>query len=110
MVAKAGFDIDGGSLDIGGRRDGCDGIAAFALAHDGHDIRVWDEYGSEWPQRARVLIVNRRLVVTPTDEAGVTRWPVPVDVLACGHEVEVDSHSMRSKVGDTRECPSCVEP
>lgn len=108
-VAKAGFDIDGGSLDIGGRIDGCNGIASFALVHAGHDVRVWDEYGSEWPQRKRALIVDRRLVVTPTDEAGVTRWPMPVDVLACGHEVEVDSRSVPSKVGDTRECPSCVE-
>lgn len=111
-VARAGFDIDGGSLRIGGRIDGCNGIAAFALAHDGHDVRVWDEYGSEWPQRLRARVIDRRLVAYPTQGAEPV-WPTPVDVLECGHEIEVDPRFALPRTDEyhgRRHCPVCVEP
>jgi hypothetical protein len=46
-VAETGYDIDPKSLDLFGSLQPR-GIGAFALAHRGHDIGVWDEYGEEW--------------------------------------------------------------
>lgn len=108
-VAEAGFGIDGDSLDIYGSSR--EPIGEFARLHATHDVRVWDEYGEEWPQRLQARIIDRRLVERPGPD-GVAMWPTPVDVLECGHEVEVERAALPRTDGylGQRSCPVCVEP
>lgn len=111
-VARAGFDIAGDSLGLTARDHSCRAIGEFARAHADHDVRVWDEYGSEWPQRLRARVVDRRLVAYPSQGAESV-WPTPVDVLECGHEVEVDPRFALPRTDGyhgRRYCPVCVEP
>lgn len=108
QLAEAGFDVDTRSLDLSGS---CypSGLAAFAKAHAGHDVQVWNEYGEQWPQRRQARIVDRRLLAFPTHGAPPI-WPTPIDVLSCGHEVEVDPRFAIRLEGGVRSCPVCVEP
>ena len=48
-LAAAGFEVDPESLELyGSYRPG--GLAAYAMAHQDHDVQVWDEYGERWPE------------------------------------------------------------
>jgi hypothetical protein len=54
-VGRAGYDIDPDSTDLYGSYKPR-GLAEWAKEHSGHDIRVWCEYGKEWPRNALELI------------------------------------------------------
>jgi hypothetical protein len=45
-IYRAGFEVDVQTLNLRGNAPS--GLGAFAAAHEGHDIQVWDEYGSRW--------------------------------------------------------------
>lgn len=108
QLAEAGFDVDTGSLGLRGSYYPS-GLAAFARAHAEHVVQVWNEYGEQWPQRRRARVVDRRLQAYPPHGAPPI-WPTPIDVLSCGHEVEVDPCCTIRLEGGVRSCPVCVEP
>lgn len=56
-LGRTGFDVSPESLNLYGGYQPA-GLAEYAWNHDGHDVRVWDEYGQEWTRSPLLRLVD----------------------------------------------------